>query len=106
MSDFDLLPSSFHKAADLYQLREADRDGWERRTWISNMAWLIQILSARLRESEEHCAEIIRMARTRAGDLADADCQVDSMPIREGFDYQQYAKVVAEKKRLKDGMRE
>lgn len=102
-TDFQLLPATFDKAADLYALRESDRTAWESRTWIRNASWLIHILSARLRESEEHSAEIIRMARTRAEDLAGADCLVDSMPIRERFDYEQYGRVVAEKHRLRNG---
>lgn len=104
MNNFQLLPATFDKAADLYALRESDRTDWDGRTWIANASWLIHILSARLRESEEHSAEIIRLARTRAEDQAGADCLIDSMAIREGFDYQQYARVIAEKQRLRDGI--
>lgn len=102
-TDFQLLPLYFNRAAELYCLRESDREAWDRRTPFANASWLIHILSARLRESEEHSAEIIRMARTRAEDLAGADCLVDSMPIRERFDYEQYGRVVAEKHRLRNG---
>lgn len=102
--DFELIPYAFDDAVRLYRLRESDRATWNERTWIRRASWLIHILSARLRESEEHSAEIVRIARTRAEDLTGADCLIDSMAIREGFDYQQYARVIAEKQRLRDGV--
>lgn len=102
MNNFQLLPATFDKAADLYALRESDRTGWDGRTWIANASWLIQILSARLRASEEHCAEIVRLARTRAEDQA-GDCVID-LPIREGIHYEHLGRVLAEKQRLRDGI--